>query len=98
MRFKFAVLHRFSATAPLLAAFAGAALVLSGCASNSALTQTAPSSTAPSAVAADAEKSAAIANAAVARPIAPLIIDKNRVRHTADRYRPDRLMTCHVND
>jgi outer membrane protein assembly factor BamE len=58
MRFKLAVLHRFSATAPLLAV-----LALSGCASNSALTQTAPSSTAPAAVAADTAKSAAIANA-----------------------------------
>src|SRR4051812_14973479 len=63
MRFKLAVLHRFSATAPLPAALAAAALALSGCASNSPLTQTAPSSTAPAAVAADTEKPAATANA-----------------------------------
>src|SRR4051812_46517976 len=63
MRFKLAVLHRFPSGAPALAALACALLALSGCASNSALTQSAPAAIAPATVAADAEKSAAIANA-----------------------------------
>jgi outer membrane protein assembly factor BamE len=57
-----AVLHRFQPRVPLLAALVAAMLALSGCASKSALTQTAPVSTVDEAMAADAQRAAAIAN------------------------------------